>query len=327
MVYIVSLFESCSRDWRSEFKRLEGAYAPSTMRSYRADVEAFEDWCGGQGIGQPFPASVETICRFLQDQGACKAPSTVKRRLYAIRKVHRLLRLPDPTHDEDINLTFRRVRRANAVRPRQAKGLTRQYLDKFLENELDSPLGLRNRAMLALGYELLARRSELIALRNNDLTLLEDGTMRVLIRRSKADPTGRGRIAFTSTRTATIIQEWLTCRGPEIDWLFCPVYNGKAVNRCLETTTVRRIIKGAAERSGLRKELVAAFSGHSMRVGAAQDLLRRGFDTAAIMRAGGWKSVNVLARYLECAEQNVWDEPTHKYPRRFADEIHNPRAS
>lgn len=44
-----------------------------------------------------------------------------------------------------------------------------------------------------------------------------------------------------------------------------------------------------------------------MRVGAAQDLLKGGFYTAAIMRAGGWKSVNVLTRYLEKAEQNVWE--------------------
>jgi integrase/recombinase XerD len=43
-----------------------------------------------------------------------------------------------------------------------------------------------------------------------------------------------------------------------------------------------------------------------MRVEAAQGLLKHGFDTAAIMRAGGWKSLNVLARYLEKAEQNVW---------------------
>ncbi|PLK22557.1 hypothetical protein C0V72_14315 [Porphyrobacter sp. TH134] len=46
-------------------------------------------------------------------------------------------------------------------------------------------------------------------------------------------------------------------------------------------------------------------SGHSMRVGAARDLLKRGFDTAAIMRVGGWKSMNVLARYLEKAEHNI----------------------
>ena len=293
-------------NWRSEFQRLEGAYSLATMRSYRADVEAFEDWCGRQGIDQAFPANVETVCRFLEDQGASRAPSTVQRRLYAIRKVHRLLRLPDPTHDEDINLTFRRVRRANVVRPRQAKGLTRQYLDKFLENEPDSPWGLRNRAMLALGYELLTRRSELIALRNQDIVERTDGTLRVLIRRSKADPFGEGRIAFTSKRTADLLREWLAYRGPEIEWLFCPIYQGKVIDRCLETTTVRRVIKEAAQRCDLHPKQVASFSGHSMRVGAAQDLLKRGFDTAAIMRAGGWKSVNVLARYLEKAEHNVW---------------------
>ena len=43
-----------------------------------------------------------------------------------------------------------------------------------------------------------------------------------------------------------------------------------------------------------------------MRVGAVQDLLCAGYDAAAIMRAGGWKSVNVLGRYLELAEHNVW---------------------
>ncbi|WP_416832706.1 MAG: tyrosine-type recombinase/integrase [Erythrobacter sp.] len=56
----------------------------------------------------------------------------------------------------------------------------------------------------------------------------------------------------------------------------------------------------------LRADQVASFSGHSMRVGAAQDLLKRGFDTTAIMREGGWKSINVLARYFEKAEHNVW---------------------
>ncbi|WP_304438364.1 tyrosine-type recombinase/integrase [Erythrobacter sp. AP23] len=103
-----------------------------------------------------------------------------------------------------------------------------------------------------------------------------------------------------------MLKEWLAYRGPEIEWLFCPIYQNKVIDRCLETTTVRRVIKEAAQRCGLRQDQVASFSGHSMRVGAAQDLLKRGFDTAAIMRAGGWKSVNVLARYLEKAEHNVW---------------------
>lgn len=167
-----------SRDCRSEFQRFEGAYAPATMRSYYADVEAFENWCVDNQISQPFPASVGTVCRFLEDQGKSRAPSTVQRRLYAIRKVHRLLRLPDPTYDEDINLAMRKVRRQKLIRPRQAKGLTRGYLERFLRSEPDTPWGLRNRAMLALGYELLTRRSELIALRSHDITEREDGTMR-----------------------------------------------------------------------------------------------------------------------------------------------------
>ena len=201
---------------------------------------------------------------------------------------------------------MRKVRRQKPIRPRQAKGLTRNYLESFLESEPGTPWGLRNRAMLSLGYELMTRRSELIALRNQDLTEREDETLRVLIRRSKADPFGSGRIAFTSQRTADLLKEWLAYRGPDIEWLFCPIYQRKAIDRCLETTTIRRVIKDAAQRCGLRADQVASFSGHSMRVGAAQDLLKRGFDTAAIMRAGGWKSVNVLARYLEKAEHNVW---------------------
>ena len=85
--------------------------------------------------------------------------------------------------------------------------------------------------MLALSYELLTRRSELIALRNQDVTEQRDGTIRVLIRRSKADPYGQGRIAFTSKQTADLICVWLAYRGPEIEWLFCPIYHDKVIDR------------------------------------------------------------------------------------------------
>ncbi len=298
-------FSDTDFNWRSEFQRLEGAYAASTMRSYRSDVEVFEAWCQKYSL-PPFPASVETVCRFLEEQAPDRAPSTVRRRLYAIRKVHRLLRLDDPTFDEDINLTYRRIRRAKRTRPKQAKGMTRPYLDKFLAVQPDNPWGLRNRAMLLLGYELLTRRSELVALTTDDLESLADGTLRVIIRRSKADQFGQGRVAFTSRKTAEAVQDWLAWRGPGIDYLFCPIYQDRAVKRDLSTTTVKRLVKTAAKAAGLDAAEIDAFSGHSLRVGAAQDLLVAGYDAAAIMRAGGWKSVNILGRYLEMAEHNVW---------------------
>lgn len=300
-----SFDEHLQYDWVDQFKRLEGAYAPATLKSYRADARFFVEWCDQQGRSA-LPADAQTVCDFLEDQAPALAVSSVRRRVYAIRKVQRLLKLPDPTWDEDINIALRRVRRAKLNRPKQAKGMTRDILVRCLEAQPDSPWGLRNRAMLSLGYDLLTRRSELVALRTGDIEKRGDGTLRAIIRRSKADPFGMGRIAFSSKRSAALVGEWLAWRGEEIEPLFCGIYQGRPINRSLGTTKVKLIVKEAVAAAGLPPEDVAAFSGHSMRVGAAQDLLCAGYDTAAIMRAGGWKSINVLGRYLELAEHNVW---------------------
>jgi site-specific recombinase XerD len=90
-------------DWRAEFKRLDGAFAPATIKSYLTDVRLFVEWCEGEGLSA-LPADVGTVCAFLETQAVGMAPSSVRRRLYSIRKVHRLLRLPDPTWDEDIEM-------------------------------------------------------------------------------------------------------------------------------------------------------------------------------------------------------------------------------
>jgi site-specific recombinase XerD len=293
-------------NWWRAFQRLDGAYAPATLRAYRADVEAYEKWCASERIEVIFPVSVDLLCRFIEDEATTKSPSTIKRRLCAFRLVSQVLGHPDPTGHPDVLLAMRRVVRRKAMRPRQAKGLTKSYLDQFQAVQPDSPWGLRNRAMLSLGYELLTRRSELVALRTEDLNLRCDGTYEVLIRRSKSDQVGAGRIAFTSIATAQLVQDWLSWRGNQITTLFCPIYQGHPVDRSLEPGFVKSLVKEAAKAAGLSSSDIARFSGHSMRVGAAQDLLQRGVDTAAIMRAGGWKSVNVLARYLEKAEHNVW---------------------
>jgi integrase/recombinase XerD len=121
-----SLSDTNKPDWRAEFKRLEGAYAPATIKSYLTDVRFFVDWCDGNGLNA-LPAEVETVCSFLEAEAADLCPSSVRRRLYAIRKVHRLLRLPDPTWDEAIAICLRRVRRSKLNRPRQAKGMNRAF--------------------------------------------------------------------------------------------------------------------------------------------------------------------------------------------------------
>lgn len=292
-------------DWRENFKRLEGAYAPATIRGYKADFEAFAMWCA-RNEALAIPAGRGSIIAFMEEDAQICAMNTIERRLHAIRRVHKLLGLPDPTDDEDVRLAFRKVRRSKFARPKQAKGLTSNYLKRFLEAQPDNLIGLRNRAMISVGYELLTRRSELVALRVEDLEFRSDGTIKAIIRRSKADPFGYGRLAFTSRNTADLVKEWLDRRAINTEMLFCPVYHGKAVDRAVTVMTVRRVVSETAERAGIPKEEAKLFSGHSMRVGAAQDLLCLGYDGIAIMRAGGWKSPQTLLRYVEAAEHNVW---------------------
>jgi integrase len=74
---------------------------------------------------------------------------------------------------------------------------------------LNTPIGIRNRAIIAVGYDTLCRRCELVALRGEDLSELEDGAMSILVRRAKNDPFGDGRLGYLTPKTATLLRKWL----------------------------------------------------------------------------------------------------------------------
>lgn len=300
-----------NNDWVSHFQRLDGAYAPATLSAYYADICHFVDWCAKNGI-EPWPSSVEILARYVTEEGQRKSPATVGRRLVSIGKMHKLMGLPDATKSEDVILAVRRLRRMKGTAPAQARGLSLADLEQMIALEPASLVGLRNKAILALGYEMLARRSELVALTDQDIEPRTDGTLRVFVRRSKNDPFGKGRLVYSSTSTRIHVENWISARGEGFPRLFSPIYRGKPIKRELNSITVVRVIEQAASRLGPSKR--RGVSGHSLRVGAAQELLCAGYDTAAIMRAGGWKSVTTLARYLEYADHNVWQETRSGVP-------------
>jgi len=296
-----------SDNWQDFISRLNGAYAPATIKSYYTDMRTLVDWCVRHDLNWN-ALSPQDICDFLEHEakrGMCHG--TTLRRVYSARRVFTLAGMSDPTDDPDVELCLRRIARARPTRPKQARGLSLAALRKLLDVQPGTPWGLRNRALLSLGYDLLARRSEITALRSEDVSWRRDGTLEVILRRSKADQFGRGRIAFTSSRSAELLSDWLEWRGGDIDPVFCAIYRGVAINRPLSGSTVKSIIKSSARAAGYDQWVVDAFSTHSLRVGAAQELLRRGHDSVAIMRAGGWRTPTILARYLEKAEHNVWE--------------------
>jgi site-specific recombinase XerD len=310
----VAVFSPVVLDWRAKLARLEGAYAETTIRGYGSDFAAFERWCVRERQ-TALPASPETVAEFITacangsdrcdqsgSQGSGDAPSTLARRLSAIRKVHRLLRMASPVEDEEVKTALRRAIRAKGRRQHQAHGLTIDIREALIAAcSLQSLMGLRDRAVVAVGYDTLCRRSELVALRLADLTDNPDGSVTVLVRRSKADALGDGRTAFLTPRTALLLYAWLHAAGIEEGPLFRSLTRNELGREALNPCSVSRILKRAAERAGYDDALVAELSSHSLRIGAAQDMSSADFGILALMAAGGWKTVAVVSRYVEKA--------------------------
>ena len=81
--------------WQSQIDRLDGAYADSTLRAYRTDALSFVNWCNDRKLTS-FPASPEVMSTYIADISEIYSASTIKRRLAAIGKIHRLMKLASP---------------------------------------------------------------------------------------------------------------------------------------------------------------------------------------------------------------------------------------
>ena len=285
---------------------LEGAYAPNTLRSYYADAKSFVDWCELTNT-KPFPRMSDTIRYFIEHMQLNYSYSTIRRRLSALRRLNGLLGFEDQTFTEDVYLTIRKLKRAKSTEQRQAVGINENLLTKMIKAQPETLVGTRNRLLLSLGYDFLARRSELVAIRTEDLTFTPDGALKGIIRRSKTDQYGRGRLVFGSERSAKLLKNWLRQKPKEIQPVFCAVNRGRCLDRAICDRQVNEIIKrGLVRVKRYPRPSDLEVSGHSLRVGAAQDLLIKGHDMAAIMRAGGWSEPTTVARYLRFAQHNIW---------------------
>lgn len=287
-------------DWRKSLRRLEGAYAESTLRAYSTDAHTFVRWCDERGCA-PFPALAEHVSDFITYEAQRCSGSTLKRRLVAIGKLHRLMKLESPVNDEEVKLALRRALRSKYSRPNQALGLTAQIRDQLISSCENSLAGKRDCALIAVGYDTLSRRSELISLCIEDVTFNEKGA-RILIKRAKNDPYGKGRISHLRPQTTQYLQDWMEAANITQGPLFRAIKHERIQAKSLHPYSVNRIIKKLARGSGLSDKEIEKLSGHSMRVGAAQDMMVAGLDILPIMAAGGWKTTNVVSRYIENAD-------------------------
>jgi integrase len=186
---------------------------------------------------------------------------------------------------------------------KQAFGVTGEILKKLLLATEAGNRGARDRALLLVAYDTMCRRSELVSLLIGDIRYSENNGVTkasVLIRKSKTDQLAKGRRLNLSQRTTEAINLWLErLRNPKEGQLFKGINRGQKITGSLGSGQIGRIYKRLDKRAGLDKELIEQISGHSLRVGHAQDMVNSGESMPMIMSKGRWSKTDTVMRYVE----------------------------
>ena len=228
-----------------------------------------------------------------------RTPATVRRYVASIAVAHRAIGCGSTLRSPPVRLALQRMHRRNGRRQDQALGLTWPLRQKLIEAARDRPIDLRNCALLAVAYDALLRRSELASLWVCDLFEQDQGDATLLVRRSKTDGEGRGETVYLAHDTVALVRAWLLRAGITEGRLFRSVGKGGRLGERLDPSQVPRIFKAMARQAGLPPAEVDGLSGHSARVGAAQDMIAAGIELPAILQAGRWKSAAMVNRYGE----------------------------
>jgi integrase len=228
-------------------------------------------------------------------------PSTLTRRLSAISQAHQLAGLESPTHDMKVRTLMAGIRRAKGMAPSAKHPLRTEELRRMLRRLPNSFQGLRDRALLLVGFAAALRRSELVALNVEDLAFSADGLV-VSQRRSKTDQEGQGRQigvpfgAHSETCPVRSAQAWVEFLDETSGPLFRPIDRHNHVSpRRLSDRAVALILKRAAARVDLDP---AGLAGHSLRAGLATSAAAAGVPERIIMAQTGHRSLPALRRYI-----------------------------
>jgi integrase len=246
------------------------------------------------------PAEPKAVAEFLMQtvsQGI--KSSTIRRKVSSISAIHRLSSSDDPTKNSEVIITQRKIYRKLGTRFDQAYPITKTLLTRLLSTCSNDLHGLRDRALLLVAYDSMRRRSELTSLRVEDIEWLADDGATILLRKSKTDQDGSGKWIHLSTESTHALHEWLSTTKINEGLIFRGVRPSGVITDGLCESRISRIYKALARKAGLSETVVQCISGHSMRVGGAQDLLNVGASLPQIMVKGGWTKIDTVMRYVE----------------------------
>lgn len=265
--------------------------APATVRAYAADWRDFSAWCVARGAAS-LPANANVLAAYVDERAELVRVATVRRRVAAIRARHVDCGLSSPTAAPEVRAAltraeWRRRHDHSATRP-----LTIDELRAVSRAAPETVAGVRDRALLLLGYGAGLTPGELVALRDSDVTFV---TVGVSVRTDR----GRAVVPFGSDEWLCAVSAWRAWRraaslgdGPA----FRPVdRHGRMLDHALGVRGVTRVVQRAVARAGLDP---TRYSARSLRRGMVLAATEHGVSSGRIMAQTGHRSRRLVRRYM-----------------------------
>ena len=276
---------------------IAASQSAATKRAYASDLKHF--FANGGGI----PASPAALAEYLARCAEKLSVATMERRLTAIHKAHLEKNLESPARSETVKRMMQGIRRMLGTKQRQVQPLVKDDLLAALVmiDQQKMPIkAARDRALLLVGFASAMRRSELVAVRVEHLTYLNNG-VEIFLPFSKTDQEAHGRTVFIPHANGErcpvrALINWLKISEINEGFVFRSVSrHDRVAQHGLSAQSVALLVKASVERVGGDAKKV---SGHSLRAGYCTSAAERGLQPWQIREQTGHKSDVTLAKYI-----------------------------
>jgi integrase len=282
------------------------ATAAATLRAYKADWTHFSQWCAAHGF-IPVPAAPATVGAYLASLAETHAPTTIRRRLSALGKMHRFNDLAwNPAH-RDIQGPLQGALRLHGRPVKKAAALSLAMLRQILLTCDQTARGRRDRALLLFGFAGALRRSELVALHVEDVAIVPGG-LRLRIKRGKTDQAGQGaeiglpRGRYVETCPVRAFAAWQAVAKRRAGPLFRKISTGDGIGAAaLHPDAVRHILARRVQMAGIAVEGFDRLSAHALRVGFITAAYDKGVRDEDIMRHTRHRDLRTMRGYVQRA--------------------------
>jgi integrase len=292
--------------------------ANSTRTAYRLDWEAFNAWCTAAGASS-LPASPVAVAMYLEHlyetppknrPETKRSISTIMRALAAICDAHEEAGFePLPSQTKRVKKTMAGLRRTLGIAPKRKTAVIAEHLRDMLSKIPENLLGLRDRALLLVGFNGAFRRSELVGLDVADLEYVKEG-LKVHLGRTKTDQEGIGRVvaippgSSPSVCPVHALQAWLETTEITNGPVFRAVDRHWTVSeKRLTAPVVALVVKRYASAIGLTtREQLKTIAGHSLRAGLVTSAVKKGKNSHKIMAQTGHQTSKMQDIYTRDAE-------------------------